>query len=290
MRGFAEMTCREVLERATAWLEGALAPDDHQRFEAHCTACATCRADLAAWRTMVGSLGRLEERGHGATDAEKARLVALFREHGHHRGGARVPSIPLGLGDGLVAPGDHLAYLWETAQEFTSTAGFIATGAEQGEASVILCHDEGQARIASAMEVTGLDTRSLRREHRLAFVRAGQSADALLEATGEQIRAAVDAGAPLVRVLGVLGWRQPGSPSDEELLRLEARVTDAVRKLPVIVACTYEVRRVPGDILLLGGLECHPLVFRRGHLRRNDLYVPAGTVLMDPSQTPDRRS
>jgi hypothetical protein len=281
MPGTAGTTCRAILAEATAWLEGALTPEERERFEAHRAACASCRRELAALEGLIGSLDRLEEGERGASGADKARLVALFREHGHHRGGSRAPAIPLGLGDGRAAPGDHLACFWETEREFAATAGFVAAGADLGESSVILCHDEARARFANALEGLGFDPRVLQRQRRLTFVSSAQSAGALLQATDEQVRTAVDAGAPLVRVLGILGWRQRGSPEDAELVALEARMTDAVRKLPVVVACTYEVRRLPGDILLEAGLECHPFVFRRGHLRRNDLYVPAATFLSD---------
>jgi hypothetical protein len=280
------MTCREIIQEVTAYLERALSPTDRARFEAHCGACPKCRLYLAEWQAMIGSLGRMEDRQKGMTDAEKTRLVALFRERGH--GGPRNPSIPLGLSGGLAAPGDHFAYFWETDQEFVATAGFVAAGVEQGETSVILCHDEAHERFTAAMGNVGLDVEALRRENRLSFVSGARSADALLEEVGEEIRSAVDRGAPLVRILGFLGWRQRGSPEDQELLQVEARVTEVVGKLPVVVACTYEVNRISGRILLLGGLECHPLVYRRGTLRHNELYVPAGTFLAPMS--PERES
>jgi DcmR-like sensory protein/putative zinc finger protein len=276
MPGYPGMTCREVMREITAYFEGALTPSDRERFEAHCGACPSCRIVLAEWQTMVGALGRLEDHEASAGDTDVARLVSLFRERGHHREGARNPSIPLGLAGKLASPGDHIVYFWETEEELVATAGFVAAGMEQGETSVVLCHDEAHDRLAAAIGAVGLDVEALRREDLLRFVSGAQSADALLEEVDEQVRSAVDLGAPLVRVLGVLGWRQRGSPEDDELLRLESLVTDAIRKLPVVVACTFEVGRIPGRILMQGGLECHPLVFRRNTLRHNELYVPAG--------------
>jgi hypothetical protein len=84
---------------------------------------------------------------------------------------------------------------------------------------------------------------------------------------------------PMVRVLGHLGWEHPGWPAEQDILSLEARLTDAVRKLPSIVLCAYDVQRLSGRRLLLGGLECHPLTLRRGPLRQNEHHVPAEQFL-----------
>jgi hypothetical protein len=269
------MTCRELIQEVTADLEGALPLQDRDRFEAHYRSCPTCRLHVAQCQALVGSLGRLEDREKGASVVERERLVTLFRERGLHRPGRPQPCVPLGLGDGLAAPGDHIAYFLESDGEFTAAAGFVAAGAAQGETCVLLGHDEGNGRLEAAIRSAGVDVAALRREERLRFVAGMNSADALLEAVSEQVLAAVDGGAPLVRILGNLGWGRPGWPADQDLLRLEARVTDAIRKLPVVLVCAYDVRHVPGRILLLGGLECHPLIYRRNALRPNELYTPA---------------
>ncbi len=280
------MTCRDLMANVTAYMDGALAPQDRERFEAHRGACPGCRLHVAQWQTMVGSLGRLEDRGKGAAGTQRDHLLALFRERGLHRAGPRVPGIPLGLATALVAPGDHLAYFWETDEEFVTTAGFVAAGVQHGETSLLLGHAEAHARLATAMSEIGLDVAALQREQRLRFLADRASADGLINELGEQVKSALDRGTPRVRVLGNLGWGRMDSAGDRELLRLEAGVTEAIRMLPVVVACCYEVRRVPGLVLLLGGLECHPLVCRRGTLRHNELFAPRESVLSDLEKQP----
>jgi len=56
-------------------------------------------------------------------------------------------------------------------------------------------------------------------------------------------------------------------------------VTDAVRNLPSVVMCAYDVRGLSGRSLLLGGLECHPLTLHRGALRRNEHHIAAELAL-----------
>lgn len=266
------LTCRELEREITAYLDRTLAPRDRERFEAHRRACPRCRLHVAQWRSMIQSLGRLEDRVQGATRTERERLLALFREHGLHRRGRRAPHVSLGLGGELVAPGDHLAYFWESEQEFAAAVGFVAAGAARGEPCILLGHEEANDRLEAEIGRAGLDA-DVRGHNLLSFIAETGSADALIEEIDERIRSAVDRGAPLVRILGNLGWGRSGWPTDRELLRLEARVTDAIRMLPVVVVCAYDVRALPGRNLLLGGLECHPLTYRRDALRVNDHYV-----------------
>jgi hypothetical protein len=291
MASAREMSCSELADAVTAYLERALAPADREKLEAHSAGCPRCRLLVAQSRAVVESLRRLEGGAKGAADAERERLGALFREHGFHQPGRRPPRIPLGFGSQMAAPGDHLAYLWESEREFMDAIGFIAAGAAEGEACVLLGHDEVNDRLETAARRAGIDTAGLRREGRLNFVSGRNSADALLALVDEQIGLAVDRGAPLVRILGNLGWGQPGWPDDLDLLRLEARTTDVVGRLPVIVMCAYDVRHASGTRLLKGGLECHPQTYRRGALRSNEFYVPAEQFLDTlPPKDPDEPS
>jgi len=279
MASSPETACREMAERITVYLEGALAPIDRERCEAHYRACPGCRAALAEMQALVGSLGRLGGARKGTTDPETQRLLGLFREHGLHRPGPRTRRVALGLEGGTVALGDHLAYFWESEQEFMASAGFVAAGVGQGETCILVGHDDANARIEEGLAHAGLDVAGLGRHGRLQRVSGGSSGDALLGEIGDRIKAAIDRGEPWVRILGNLGWGRPDWPTDRELLRLEAAVTEAVRNLPTIVMCAYDVRGVPARNLLLGGLECHPVTLRRGALRPNEHYVPAGAFL-----------
>jgi hypothetical protein len=171
--------------------------------------------------------------------------------------------------------------LWESEREFDATAGFLAAGASNGEACVLIGHDTANERLLESLERRGLSVRALRQERQLQVASVGSSAEGLLLELDERIKDAVDRGMPAVRILGTLGWGRgtPGWPADREILRLEAQVTSAVERLPSIVVCTYDVTHLPGPILLKGGVECHPLTFRRGRLRHNELHLPSERLL-----------
>jgi MEDS: MEthanogen/methylotroph, DcmR Sensory domain/Putative zinc-finger len=273
------MTCQELVELVTAYLDDALPSPERARCDEHVRTCAGCRAYLAQMELMVRVLGELR-RGEGeVTSVEKARLLGLFRARGLHNRAPRERSVPLGIADAFAAPGDHIGYFWEDDQEFDATAGFLAAGVERDEVCVLLGHDAANARVLAGLERRGLPADALRRRDRVHTVSGQQPADALLRELGSRVRSAVDDGVPLVRILGHLGWERPGWPTEREILSLEARVTAAVRNLPSVVLCAYDVRGLSGRPLLLGGLECHPLTLRRAALRRNEHHVPAEQFL-----------
>jgi hypothetical protein len=268
------------VEHVTAYLEGALSPDDRDRFEAHCRMCPGCETHLAQMRLLVNSLGRLRQGPAVDLPADKESLLGLFRTRGPHiRHAPREPGLPLGIGGEHVALGDHVAYFWESERELEATADFLAVGLGRDEIGVLVGHEVANSRVLASLRRRGLDPERLSREDRLHVASGHASGDAVLRHLDDRVKAAVDRGVPAVRILGNLGWGQPGWPPDRDLLAMEARVTDVVRRLPSVVVCAYDVGGLPGRILLKGGLECHPWTFRHDTLRRNEHHVPAERFL-----------
>ena len=72
------MTCREVVELMTDYLEGALSATDRARFEAHIAGCAGCTAYLEQLRVSLRVLGALA--AVQVPEARRRELVAAFRE------------------------------------------------------------------------------------------------------------------------------------------------------------------------------------------------------------------
>jgi anti-sigma factor RsiW len=280
MRSSTGMPCRELVELVTAYLDGALPGAERARCDLHLRTCPGCRGYVAQMELVVSALGELRRADGEENPAEKARLLDLFRTRGPHSRAGLERSVPLGIADAYAAPGDHIGYFWEDDQEFDATAGFLAAGVERDEVCVLLGHDGANARVLAGLERRGLPPDDMRRRDRFHTVSGQQPADALLREIEVRIRAAVGDGIPMVRVLGHLGWEQPGWPAEREILSLEARVTDAVRNLPSVVLCAYDVRGLSGRRLRLGGLECHPLTLRRrATLRQNEHYVACGPFL-----------
>ena len=74
----ANLTCQELVELVNDYLEGALSPDDRQRFEAHLAACGGCQNYLEQMRRTIAATGALTED----TISEEAEdeLLRLFRD------------------------------------------------------------------------------------------------------------------------------------------------------------------------------------------------------------------
>jgi anti-sigma factor RsiW len=71
-----EMTCRELVEVITEYLEGALPAEDRARFDAHIAACDGCTAYLDQMRQTIRALGHLPPESL-SPEAERALLDAF---------------------------------------------------------------------------------------------------------------------------------------------------------------------------------------------------------------------
>jgi len=56
-----EMTCQELVELVTEYLEGTLGPSERQRFEGHLRSCDGCTTYLEQMRQVIAALGHLTE-------------------------------------------------------------------------------------------------------------------------------------------------------------------------------------------------------------------------------------
>jgi anti-sigma factor RsiW len=71
------LTCRELVELVTDYLEGALSESERARFEAHIAHCEHCTAYVEQMRDTISVLGTIAP---GAVGPEMERaLLAAFR-------------------------------------------------------------------------------------------------------------------------------------------------------------------------------------------------------------------
>jgi anti-sigma factor RsiW len=72
------LSCQELVELVTDYLEGKLSRRDRRRFEKHIKSCDGCTRYLEQMRLTIAAVGRLEERQITARAREE--LLAAFRE------------------------------------------------------------------------------------------------------------------------------------------------------------------------------------------------------------------
>ena len=70
------LSCREMVELVTDYLEGALSPEQHARFQSHIAGCDGCTAYLDQMRTTLAALGTITEESL-TPDARDALLHAF---------------------------------------------------------------------------------------------------------------------------------------------------------------------------------------------------------------------
>jgi len=76
------LSCQEVVELVTDYLEGALEPEEHARVEHHLAGCTKCGAYLDQIRTTIRLVGRVDA---ASLSLETRRgLVEAFRSFDAH--------------------------------------------------------------------------------------------------------------------------------------------------------------------------------------------------------------
>jgi anti-sigma factor RsiW len=74
---FNDMSCKELVELVTDYLEGALSPQDHARFESHIAKCDWCKIYIEQIKLTIHSLGKLTQ--HNIPPHAQAELLQAFR-------------------------------------------------------------------------------------------------------------------------------------------------------------------------------------------------------------------
>jgi anti-sigma factor RsiW len=74
---YDEMTCRELVQVVTDYLEGTLRAEDRARLEAHLAECPYCEEYVAQMRRTVRALGELP--AEPIEPAQRERLLEAFR-------------------------------------------------------------------------------------------------------------------------------------------------------------------------------------------------------------------
>jgi anti-sigma factor RsiW len=72
------ISCQEVVELVTGYVEGALEPEETSLFEQHLNFCDGCVWYVDQMRTTIATVGRVEEEE--VPPEARERLVAAFRD------------------------------------------------------------------------------------------------------------------------------------------------------------------------------------------------------------------
>lgn len=187
--------------------------------------------------------------------------------------------VSLGIIGEKVPLGAHVAYFWENEREFERAVGFLSTGIRARDHCVIFGHDEANREVCGVLERLGFDPATLQAETRLTLIGGSSERATLQRDIVGAFQRAIDGGAACIRLLGNIGWNNPGWPGEKELLAFEAEVTGAAKMFPCVVVCMYDVSQLTGSAIVHGAFETHPLTIYGNVLRENPYYTaPASTI------------
>jgi len=73
-----ELTCKELVELVTTYLDGSLRGRRRRRFESHLAGCDGCTRYVQQMRATIRATGRLTEEQ--VTDEQRTVLLGAFRD------------------------------------------------------------------------------------------------------------------------------------------------------------------------------------------------------------------
>jgi anti-sigma factor RsiW len=77
-----DLTCQQLVELVTDYLDGEMSPEDRDRFEQHLVLCDGCAWYLEQMRTTIALAGSLTEESIPPETQE--RLLTVFRDWNRH--------------------------------------------------------------------------------------------------------------------------------------------------------------------------------------------------------------
>src|SRR5262245_6131612 len=186
---------------------------------------------------------------------------------------AQQPEVDLGLKGEQVPLHSHLAYFWDNDKEFADAVAFLAAGLRGNDHCVIFGHEEANETVCKILSTGGFDVDALLTSGRLTVLSGQTAADQILQLIAADFERAIACGAPLVRLLGNIGWGKANWPDDEDLLAFESKVTAAAANFPSVILCMYDAANAPASIIRHGALETHPFTFGHRGLRESAHYI-----------------
>ena len=268
------ISCEEVWRELSNYVEGDLDPGLRKRMEEHFRACKNCSAVLDGTRNVVRLVG--DGKSFDVPAGFSRRLQARLAQRGAAppaEAGAAA-GLEMGITGDRVPVGSHLIYFWETDPDFARGVRFFYPGLGKGEHCIAFGHDEALEKVLETLRSQGYDPERLQQERQLTLLRRQAAAPITLSDISAVLEAAQRAGSRAVRFLGNLGvGRDPLPAGEEDVLQLEDQVDTLISRYPCVVVCMYDVRTLPGRMILKGGLQQHRLAVCAEGVQENPYFV-----------------
>ena len=269
----AKLKCEQLWADVSEYIDGKLPTTRRRAVEAHAKTCARCKSVLEGTRNIVELVS--SEKSFELPDAVSRRLYSKLDDYLDHQDRPGSQTIPVGITKDEVALGSHLIYFWESDSDFERGVNFLYPGLGKGDHCIAFGHQEALDKVMSVLRADGYDPDRLIADRQLTVLLRQSSADATVSDIGAVMDAALRAGANAIRFLGNLGMgRAPLPAGEDDVLKLETKVTSMLAQVPSVVVCMYDIKTVSGRLILKGGLETHHLTVCHEGVRENPYFAP----------------
>ena len=187
--------------------------------------------------------------------------------------------VSLGIANDTVFAGDHIAYFYESEEEFERAFGFLDIGLRGDDHCVIFGIPEDTRLALEAMRRRGWDTEQLAASGRLSVLRPAATCEETVDRVSRHFEMVLANGAPFIRFIGNAAVGREGWPAEEEFYKLEATVSVATLNLPCVAICMFDLRSQSAKTIMNAAFEGHPVTLHRNCVRENPFYVPRAEAL-----------
>ena len=187
-------------------------------------------------------------------------------------------SVSLGWSRERLSIGSHACVFHSNESGLKESMAFLRVGLDEPDEFGVVFADK--TRFASLtqwlQEGYAGSTASLVERGKLAMIDGAPNTEELIQKIGARLDQALADGFGLIRLLGFIGWDQPGWPDTTAIVEFEKQVNAVVRSYPAVVVCTYDIPRLGGLSLMEGGLRNHPITIMGNRIvRENPFYLAA---------------
>lgn len=190
--------------------------------------------------------------------------------------------VALGIGGDAVFAGDHIAYFYESEEDFHRAFGFLDEGLRGEDHCVVFGLPADIDHALDALRARGWNTAELIASGRLSLTHPAATCDETVERVSQHFAKVFAAGAPFIRFIGNAAVGREGWPAEEEFYKLEATVSEATLGMPCVAICMFDLRSQSAKTIMKAAFEGHPVTLHRNCVRENPYYVPRAEALALP--------
>ncbi len=263
--------CNEVDELLGGYALTALDGLEEARVHMHLAGCDR-------HQRTVEDLTRATDRLMLAVPEREPRPELRLRILDAIRAEASKSTVSLGWSKERLPLGSHACVFHSDEAGLKGTMAFLRDGLDKPEEFGVLFADQKRFDSLGAWLQDGYSgsVRNMVDRGKLAMVPGAATSDDLIAGIGARLDRAMAEGYRVIRLLGCIGWDQPGWPDTASIVEFERRVNQVVRAYPIAVVCTYDVKKLGGLSLMEGGLRNHPITIMGDRIvRESPFYFAA---------------